>query len=427
MSLLEHHGQQQQQQQQQPEGLGAAWELGLGRRVAEDEEAPGVVLVRARIPNPATEVVLPAEVAAAAAGVGAGSSHQLRGQWYTTGLGSACEQHGSDADGAAGSGGARKTAAEREEEELQRAIQLSMAEEQQRLAAAGAAGSNGLAAAGGDGAAGTAAAAVEDPEDGTVTPVLSCIPALGAAAGEVAAAEDTDLQRALQLSLLDQGGASSAPAALPLAAGPAEAVAGWQGEQQQQQGQEQGRPDPVVSIFGELLPAPTGAAGVGGAPAAAAAPSMQQQQLAAGAREVDAGGGDWSAVDVQVPAEAVAEPPAYRHAEIVEDDALLQDGPEAAEGAADAAAEADGACGGAGTKTPPALYRLHAVVNHEGPAASCGHFTSDICDPATRAWHRLNDSLTSRISATEARSSTRQRQCYLLFYVASPGTSGAPS
>ena len=50
-------------------------------------------------------------------------------------------------------------------------------------------------------------------------------------------------------------------------------------------------------------------------------------------------------------------------------------------------------------------------------SAECGHFTADVCDPATRAWHRLNDSRASRISALEARSGARQRECYMLFYV----------
>ena len=35
----------------------------------------------------------------------------------------------------------------------------------------------------------------------------------------------------------------------------------------------------------------------------------------------------------------------------------------------------------------------------------------------TGIWHRLNDSLASRISPLEARSSAKQRECYLLFYV----------
>ena len=41
------------------------------------------------------------------------------------------------------------------------------------------------------------------------------------------------------------------------------------------------------------------------------------------------------------------------------------------------------------------------------------------CVAGKGVWHRLNDSVTSRISSAEARSSAKQRECYLLFYVLS--------
>lgn len=33
-------------------------------------------------------------------------------------------------------------------------------------------------------------------------------------------------------------------------------------------------------------------------------------------------------------------------------------------------------------------YSLHSLVNHSGPSALCGHFTADVCDVSTGAWHR---------------------------------------
>jgi hypothetical protein len=106
----------------------------------------------------------------------------------------------------------------------------------------------------------------------------------------------------------------------------------------------------------------------------------------------------------------------HLHCEIIEDDTPLEEVPECsapqyfAKGAAAQHAPA------AGAKQLHAAYRLHAVVAHEGPAASCGHFTVDVRDPASSAWYRMNDSLASRISASEAKGGARQRQCYMLFY-----------
>ena len=52
----------------------------------------------------------------------------------------------------------------------------------------------------------------------------------------------------------------------------------------------------------------------------------------------------------------------------------------AAAAAVGAEGKADRAAAGRSGKPPQAEYRLHAVLNHKGPAASCGHFTSDIRD-----------------------------------------------
>ncbi len=65
------------------------------------------------------------------------------------------------------------------------------------------------------------------------------------------------------------------------------------------------------------------------------------------------------------------------------------------------------------------LYRLQAIVNHEGGSASSGHFTTDTCDEGRGGvWYRHDDSLVTRISSADATSAARQRQCYLLFYTA---------
>lgn len=39
---------------------------------------------------------------------------------------------------------------------------------------------------------------------------------------------------------------------------------------------------------------------------------------------------------------------------------------------------------------------------------------------ASGVWHRFDDSLASRIAGWEARSSEKQRECYLLFYTVKP-------
>lgn len=177
-----------------------------------------------------------------------------------------------------------------------------------------------------------------------------------------------------------------------------------------------------------------GAAEPGAAPRAEEA-ATEPMEVAGGADdgELGAAGGSVSQISAGPPAPAcptlLAPAPAYLQAQIVEDDDPLLAEAEAeagggggkpagaAAGAGPAAAAGALAAAGAGAKLPLGQYRLHAVVNHRGPAASCGHFTADIRDPASGVWHRFDDSQASRISQAEACSSEKQRECYLLFYV----------
>ena len=53
------------------------------------------------------------------------------------------------------------------------------------------------------------------------------------------------------------------------------------------------------------------------------------------------------------------------------------------------ASEGEGGC-------PDATYRLHAVVSHVGGLASNGHYISDVCDPDSGEWLRLDDDVVTR-------------------------------
>ncbi|KAL4857850.1 hypothetical protein ACK3TF_001838 [Chlorella vulgaris] len=299
--------------------------------------------------------------------------------------------------------------------------------------------------------------------------IAAGLAALGGAAADAAAAEkkeprseDTQLQKAIQLSLLncghgrgDSGGGTSAAAG-------AATVGGQQRRLRHQRHQQQcSGPDPVllhalleavedpggspvaahisggaaagVTRQGLLVPAhesdlllPAPALAPAASPAAAAVSEAAISAAAAAhdsefTETIDLSSQPTINGDAEAPlavhAAAVAPAAAaaaYVHAEVVEDEPLLcTEGinPKGAAGAAGAAVRATAAA---------AQYRLHGVVSHEGPAASCGHFTSDVLDAASLTWPRLNDSQARRISAAEARSSSRQRECHLLFYVAAP-------
>ncbi len=389
-----------------------------------------MMLVRARSPHSsaAAELYLPADVEAAAqpagqrpAGDSCGAGGGLGDQWFM-GIG----QHSADRSsgggaGVGGMGGGQRSAAQREADELARVMELSRREyeqQQQQQAAVVAAPSAGSPAAGDGGLA-----------------------ALGsAAAAEAAAADeqDADLQRALELSRMEAG--LHAGVFPVLGSSPAAAAAGSPtGRAGTQAG---GEPDAFDLILQD-------------SPCAAAAKAVQAaaEQGAAG-RDAGGSGSEGAAAPgsgspAAAAAAAAAAIPAYVRAEIVEDDAQLADttagaagsegagpqpgSPAAGSGGADAdadaaaqpnlpageAAERAQADAAAAAAAKQVQYRLHASVAHQGPAASCGHFTADVCDPGSRVWHRLDDSVASRISAAEARSAARQRECYLLFYVAS--------
>ncbi|KAI3436491.1 hypothetical protein D9Q98_005908 [Chlorella vulgaris] len=301
--------------------------------------------------------------------------------------------------------------------------------------------------------------------DGTVTPAAGLAALGGAAADAVAAekkeprSEDTQLQKAIQLSLLncghgrgDSGGGTSAAAG---AAG----VGGQQRRLRHQRHQQQcSGPDPVllhalleavegpggspvaadisggaaagVTRQGLLVPAhesdlllPAPALAPAASPAAAAVSEAAISAAAAAhdsefTETIDLSSQPTINGDAEAPlaAQAASVAPAaaaavYVHEEVVEDEPLLCKEGINPKGAAGAAVRATAAA---------AQYRLHGVVSHEGPATSCGYFTSDVLDAASLTWPRLNDSQARRISAAEVRSSSRQRECHLLFYVAAP-------
>ena len=387
------------------------------------EQGPQVMLVRARSPHSsaAAEVYLPADVEAAAqlpgccSGDSCAAGGGLGEQWFM-GLGRPTgDRRSSGGAGGGGMGSGGKSAAQREADELAKAIEASKREyeqqqqqqQQQQLARQ---------------------QAQQEQAALCSSPPAGCgLAALGsAAAAEAAAVEDADLQRALELSRLEAGlhagvfpvlASSAAAAGSPAGAGSGQPLAS--GEQ---------------DAFDLVLQ---------DSPCAAAAPGPEQAAAEQGTAHGAAGSGSlaaaWNAGSSPEAAAAPAAAPTYVHAEIVEDDAPLagstagtagseeggtQPGSPGVAGSADADAAAaaaatdpaDAAVAAAAAKQ--VQYRLHASVAHQGPAASCGHFTADVCDPATRVWHRLDDSVASRISATEARSAARQRECYLLFYVA---------
>ncbi|KAL4457464.1 hypothetical protein ABPG75_012329 [Micractinium tetrahymenae] len=442
--------------QRQPSPPAATFGLHRQRHAADEEECP---LIRAASPASTAGAVsvLPAELeAAAAAGSAAAGSGGGRG-----GAGRLHDQRfmgmGRSSDSAR-----KKTAVERDEEQLQRALEMSRLEHEQQqqrqqqqqrrqkaAASAGAVGStSGEAGRGGLEALGSAAAIRARRQE----------------------QEEADLQEAIKLSMMDQGGAwppqpAAAGSAAAGAAAPSPAQAAEAGQQQEQSGCES-----ILDIFKEVMPGqmPADAAGTTGSAAEHAqrqqrqeqecAPTATQPGPAAGAEDevtepmevaggaAEAGEEAWgrgaaaaaAAVPAAPTAALLAPAPAYLQAQIVEDDdpllaeseaadtgagqgagqaagAALAADPGPAAAAAGAAAAAAAAAGAA--KPAAAQYRLHAVVNHKGPAASCGHFTSDIRDPASGVWHRFDDSLASRISPAEACSAEKQRECYLLFYV----------
>jgi hypothetical protein len=380
------------------------------------------------------------------------------------GLGSASKQQ---QDGGGGGCNGGTAAAEGEDEELQRAIQLSMlhAAQQQKASAENAGRSSGGSppAFAYQSPAVPAAAAAEAEADGTVTPAAG-LAALGGAAADAAAAEeprseDTQLQKAIQLSLLDCGHGRGESGGRTSAVAGAATFGGQQRRLRHQRHQQQcSGPDPVLlhalleavegpgaslvaaDISGGaaagviwqgllvpahesdlLLPAPAPAPA---ASPAAAAVSEAAISAAAAAHDseftetIDLSSQPTISGDAEAPlaAQAAVVAPAaaaavYVHVEVVEDKPMLCTEVVNPKGAAGAAVRATAAA---------AQYQLHGVVSHEGPAASCGHFTSDVLDAASLSWHRLNDSQARRISAAEACSSSRQRECYLLFYVAAP-------
>jgi hypothetical protein len=367
MSLLEQDGGQaapppqlslqSQQQQQQQGGL-----AGPRRRSTGQEEGPSGALATSGSPfathPPGTE----AAAAAGGGSMGGGTEGSAGAQeGWLMGLGTAVQRQGGG-----GPASAAVAPGSSEEEELQRAIQLSMLEERQRQAAGAVVAAPVVVSEEADPELPPDADAA-CPEGEAATPRVTCggLPAPGEAAAAAAhEAEDADLQRALELSLLEQ-----------------------------QRGQ----------------------AGAPGASSAPAAPGGQQQ-LRSGAQAPE------------LPGDGVAPAPAPCPAEIVEDDARLSDCEEGPSPALDGECAAP-VCGGSGAsgKPPPAAYRLHAVVNHEGPAASCGHFTADVRHPGSGAWHSFSDSLATRIGAADACGGRRQRECYMLFYVhAGPAAGGSP-
>lgn len=336
-------------QQHQAAGGG----LQLQRRSAEQGEAaaasPGVALVRARSPGStaAAEVHLPAEVEAAArasSGHPSGTGGGLQQQWFM-GMGRA----------AGDSDSARKAGPGREEDELQRALELSRLEAARQAAAAAGGG-----------------AAEED--------------------------EEAQLQRALQLSLLDAGGAAAA------------VEAPKQGGQQQQEPHGAG----YFSLFDDI--AADGPELEAAAPAADLPPAGAEAEPACGNAAVAAGGDAAAGPAGGSPAAPPAQ--AYQHAEIVEDDALPAEAGSGESGSPAAQPPPQGAAVAPAAKS--AHYRLHATVAHRGPAASCGHFVADVCDPGSRAWHRFDDSVAERISDAAASGGAAQRECYLLFYTVAP-------
>lgn len=386
LSMLESHPGQRREQQ------GAAPPPPGQRQQGEQGAAPEVLLVRAHGPysSAAAEVFLPADVEAAAQQAGQPSAGSPGGggglgqQWF---MGMGRQSGDRRSSGGAGVGGMGKTAAQREAEELARVMELSRREyERQQAAGSGAAANGGLVA--------LSSAAAQ------------------AAAAEGDAHEDAELQRALELSRLEAGlEAGQFPV---LGSSPAAA-----GERQQQQAGGGGSAFDLI-LQDSPQATPTGAASQAAAGRGeAAAAAVGDEAVAGGGAAAQAAGGA-----------AAAAAPAYCHAQIVEDDALpaagaagaadsegagARPGPDAA---ADVPAVAAAAAAEAAAAAKRVQYRLHASVAHQGPAASCGHFTADVCDPTTRAWHRLDDSVAARISGGEARSAARQREAYLLFYVA---------
>lgn len=65
-----------------------------------------------------------------------------------------------------------------------------------------------------------------------------------------------------------------------------------------------------------------------------------------------------------------------------------------------------------------ACYSLQAVVTHRGGSAAAGHFIADARDSASCAWFRHDDSVVTRISQKDATcGAVAERGAYLLFYM----------
>ncbi len=308
----------------------------------------------------------------------------------------------------------KKTAAEQEEEQLQQVLEMSRLEHEQQHQQQQQQQAGALVGA----AEGTAGGGLGEPGEG------SAVALSGAAAAR--AREEADLQEAIKQSMLAQGGqgpaqpAQAGSAAAATASPPAVAASTGAG-----QGQQPADNDcqSMLDILGEVMPGQVASPAAGTA-GSAAEHAQQQQGCTSGAAEPDtaaraedevtepmngegeahvdgtevAGGGGNPATAGQVVPSGLSlhtAAPAYLQAQVVEDDdsllaeteaencAARDTGLKPAGVAAHAAAAAAAATGAeAGPRPTAAQYRLHAVVNHRGPAATCGHFTSDICDPS---------------------------------------------
>ena len=62
-------------------------------------------------------------------------------------------------------------------------------------------------------------------------------------------------------------------------------------------------------------------------------------------------------------------------------------------------------------------YQLHAVVSHQGVAASNGHYICDVWDGEAQTWKCYNDSVMTDSGHFKEMMKQRQRSSYLFFFV----------
>eukprot|EP01121_Diplochlamys_sp_Union-15-3_P001908 TRINITY_DN11640_c0_g2_i1.p1 TRINITY_DN11640_c0_g2~~TRINITY_DN11640_c0_g2_i1.p1 ORF type:complete len:162 (-),score=19.21 TRINITY_DN11640_c0_g2_i1:35-520(-) len=72
---------------------------------------------------------------------------------------------------------------------------------------------------------------------------------------------------------------------------------------------------------------------------------------------------------------------------------------------------------GTSNDIPNASYHLKAIVLHNGFKATFGHYVTDVHFPTKNKWKNFNDSIVTEINKNEMCSSSRENNCYILFYI----------